>query len=56
MAAMSATPAQPHGFGLGDGFGRGFGVFHSYGWGRGTAGYGFGRCYRHPAACEEDDD
>jgi hypothetical protein len=38
------------------GFGRGYGLFHSYGWARGTAGYGDGACYWHPKLCAKDDD
>jgi hypothetical protein len=37
------------------GFGRGYGVFHSYGWARGTAGYNEGACYWHPELCAKDD-
>jgi hypothetical protein len=38
------------------GFGRGYSVFHSYSWARGTAGYGTGRCYWHVEACETTDE
>jgi hypothetical protein len=37
------------------GFGRGYGVYHSYGWARGTAGYSEGACYWRPELCAKDD-
>lgn len=37
------------------GFGRGYGVFHSYSWARGVAGYGQGACYWRAELCTTDD-
>ena len=54
--ASSRMPAISHGFVQDGGFGRGYGVFHSYGWARGSAGYGLGDCYWHPDACEASSD
>jgi hypothetical protein len=47
--APKVAVAHPDG-----GFGRGYGVFHSYGWARGGAGYAQGACYWRPELCAKD--
>ena len=56
-AATEASRSADHApsFSQNSGFGRGYSVFHSYGWGRGTAGYSVGRCYWHAEACEANE-
>ena len=50
-AAIPAAPRNAPSVSAHGGFGQGFGVFHSYGWARGSAGYGAGACYWHPDIC-----
>jgi hypothetical protein len=56
-AAATGSSGSPHKAGTNQdgGFGRGYGVFHSYGWARGVAGYGQGACYWRPELCRKDD-
>jgi len=56
LAMTRTTPAQYAVPDLGGGFGHGYGVFHSYGWARGSAGYGNGLCYWHPDICRAADE
>jgi hypothetical protein len=57
-STCSTAPTAPKvtAVNLDGGFGRGYSVFHSYGWARGAAGYGAGTCYWRPALCAKDED
>jgi hypothetical protein len=55
-AAIPAAPRHAPFVSAQGGFGQGFGVFHSYGWARGSAGYGAGACYWHPDMCPQNDE
>jgi len=56
LATTRAAVTQPAAPELGGGFGHGYGIFHSYGWARGTAGYGNGACYWRPEICKAADE
>jgi hypothetical protein len=56
-AAIPALPRYAHAaVSAQGGFGQGFGIFHSYSWARGSAGYGEGACYWHPNMCRQNDE
>jgi hypothetical protein len=55
-ASTCSTSIAPKVAAQDGGFGRGYSVYHSYGWARGVAGYGQGACYWQAEACAKDED